>query len=227
MKSKITQNTGESFERINPSLDSNKSSDNKTYYGDRNNSSHATRYRSKSKGRRSSRHSQRRGYSTRRFNSDSKYDDEPWRRNSNKNKNYDQQKRRSSSNSKGNWRFRGRSSSGARQDRRRGRSGQLYERSEVEHSTSEDEVNNVHYSEFNFQDKFNSNCEASDFIKDGFDKNFIDVLYNSNSVDPFKLVVDSGCPKTVTGRPWIDSFIESRDENESFKFGPSKVYKSL
>ena len=39
---------------------------------------------------------------------------------------------------------------------------------------------------------------------------------------------------TVTGRPWLDSFIESQDniclkveqENEQFKFGPSKVYTS-
>ena len=50
-------------------------------------------------------------------------------------------------------------------------------------------------------------------------------------IDPYKLVVDSACPKTVTGKSWMDAFIESKDdinikrtkEKEFFKFGPSKV----
>ena len=58
------------------------------------------------------------------------------------------------------------------------------------------------------------------------DIEFIDVVY--------RLIVDSACPKTVTGRPWLDAYIESKDdilikrkkENEYFKFGPSKVFKS-
>ena len=56
-------------------------------------------------------------------------------------------------------------------------------------------------------------------------------------LDPYKAVIDSGCPKSVTGRPWLDAFIESNDcshlvirrrrENEKFKFGPSCIYSSF
>ena len=48
------------------------------------------------------------------------------------------------------------------------------------------------------------------------------------------LIVDSACPKTVTGRPWIDAFIESKGdvsvrlekEKENFRFCPSQIYTS-
>jgi hypothetical protein len=48
-------------------------------------------------------------------------------------------------------------------------------------------------------------------------------------------VVDGGCPKTVTGKPWMDAYIESmgdvvvkrRREKEFFKFGPSQLLKCI
>ena len=57
----------------------------------------------------------------------------------------------------------------------------------------------------------------------------------NSDIDPYKLVVDSACPKTVTGRPWIDAFIESKGdvkvtlekEHEKFRFGPSQIYTHI
>ena len=65
------------------------------------------------------------------------------------------------------------------------------------------------------------------------DKDIIETVYSEGNlnIDPYKLVVDSGCPKTVTGRRWLDAFIESagvevkrRREYERFRFCPSQVY---
>ena len=67
------------------------------------------------------------------------------------------------------------------------------------------------------------------------DKDIVETIYNEGNVDidPYEGVVDSGCPKTVAGKPWIDAFIESKGitvqrnrENEYFRFGPSHTYKS-
>ena len=103
------------------------------------------------------------------------------------------------------------------------------------------EVNKVNLSEYKCKD-YSDNVEL---IKDidineidrGMFDDVIEVIYKEGNVDvdPFKLVVDCGCPKTVTGKPWMDAYMESigndvvikrSRENESFKFGPSEVYKS-
>ena len=104
--------------------------------------------------------------------------------------------------------------------------------------SSSDEVKIVHYSKYGKGDPTNNsevisdtliNCEASE-------KELVEIVYNegNSDIDPYKMVVDSGCPKTVTGRPWIDAFIESKGdisvklekEKEHFRFGPSQVYTS-
>ena len=65
----------------------------------------------------------------------------------------------------------------------------------------------------------------------------LEIVYSEghNVVDPYQAIVDSGCPKSVAGKKWMDSFAESMDENikfkrrkenQRFKFGPSEVYKS-
>ena len=55
-----------------------------------------------------------------------------------------------------------------------------------------------------------------------------------------KCVIDSGCPKTVAGKLWVNLYKQSLmnmeefknfhfkeyEENENFKFGPSQVYTS-
>ena len=57
----------------------------------------------------------------------------------------------------------------------------------------------------------------------------------NSDIDPYQCIIDPGCPKTVAGKKWMDSFSETQDknviirrhkENENFKFGPSKVYNS-
>ena len=42
------------------------------------------------------------------------------------------------------------------------------------------------------------------------DKQCIEHVYNcgNGDIDPYKLVVDCGSPKTISGRPWMDAFIE-------------------
>ena len=54
-------------------------------------------------------------------------------------------------------------------------------------------------------------------------------------IDPYNAVVDTGCPKTVCGKPFMDAFIASKGkyehikrsyENQSFKFGDGKIYNS-
>ena len=70
---------------------------------------------------------------------------------------------------------------------------------------------------------------------EGIDKSIIEMIYmeGNKDVDPYEGVIDSGCPKTVAGKAWIDAFIESKQdmvtrnrEEEYFRFGPSKTYKS-
>ena len=34
---------------------------------------------------------------------------------------------------------------------------------------------------------------------------------------PYKCVVNTGCPKTVTGRLWMDAFTESKENNVKIK----------
>ena len=50
--------------------------------------------------------------------------------------------------------------------------------------------------------------------------------------DPHGCILDTGCPKTVTGRRWMNTYAEFRGKNvkirtgkekESFRFGPSDI----
>ena len=111
-----------------------------------------------------------------------------------------------------------------------------------ESRNSSNEVNYVNNSEYNFDER-NQNVDNSHFDLQGSDnssdlkREFIEVVYNegNHDIDPFKAIIDSGCPKTVTGRPWLDAFIEGikgdlkikrTKENERFKFGPSQIFTS-
>ena len=104
--------------------------------------------------------------------------------------------------------------------------------------TTSDEVNVVHFSEY-CKDILTNSSEVirDDFYNyEGEDKDFIEIVYSEGNcdIDPYKLVVDNGCPKTVTGQPWMDAFIESKGdiqvklekEREKFRFGPSQIYTS-
>ena len=71
------------------------------------------------------------------------------------------------------------------------------------------EVNYIHFSEYFFEEISENDL---DFIEEMFnsndsnddDKEIIETVYSEGNIniDPYKLIVDSGCPKTVTGRQW-------------------------
>ena len=108
-------------------------------------------------------------------------------------------------------------------------------------SGSSEEVNNVHFSEYcrhtisDNSETIKDACKHFNEINDT-DREFIENVYSVGDcdIDPYKLVVDCGCPKTVAGRRWMDAFIESKGdvkirlekENERFRFGPSQVFTS-
>ena len=131
-----------------------------------------------------------------------------------------------------------RQTSGRRHDSRR-RSHSNYRGHSTRRSSS-DEVNVVHISNYLSKENYSYDTDVIRDILDNcddIDRAIVEVIYNEGDshIDPYKLVVDSGCPKTVTGRPWLDAFIESKGdnvkvrlgkENEKFRFGPSDVYTS-
>ena len=98
----------------------------------------------------------------------------------------------------------------------------------------------VHFSKYDLDS--NNSEFLSDLIEindddDVIDKAIAEIVYTEGNciIDPYKMVIDSGCPKTVCGKPWIDAYVESKgsnffvkrsNENEWFKFGPSQKYRS-
>ena len=73
--------------------------------------------------------------------------------------------------------------------------------------------------------------------EDDLKKSIATIVYQegNSDVDPYNAVIDTGCPKTVCGKTFMDAFIASKDknifirrkyENQSFKFGDGKVYSS-
>ena len=241
MKSKLTQTVA----KEDPV---EKKVENKTFYGHRGRS--GSRYNSRSDGHknrsysrgRNSRQSDNKGYSRDSESFNEKSYNKPW-----KGGKGDQDKR-SRDSSRGN-RYERRNSwkrSGDRSSSRHGERNQSHSYrdgskfNKRRNSSSDKEVNMVHFSQYEFKDKVD-NSEFRKFscnVNDDIDKKIIEVVYSEGNldVDPYKLVVDCGCPKTVTGKPWMDAFMESKgfgvirreNENEYFKFGPSnsEVYKS-
>ena len=67
-------------------------------------------------------------------------------------------------------------------------------------------------------------------------KETINIVYQVGNpdVDPYSAVVDTACPKTVSGIKFIDSYAQSKGniilkrkyEDKNFKFGDSKVFTS-
>ena len=52
-------------------------------------------------------------------------------------------------------------------------------------------------------------------------------------MNPYECVIDTGCPKMVAGKDWMDAYIKTQEtgirmgkENERFRFGSSDIYKS-
>ena len=82
----------------------------------------------------------------------------------------------------------------------------------------------MHYSQYNL-DEYTNNFELindieTDLTHDTIEKDIVRIVYEegfNSDIDPYKLVVDCGCPKTVCGRPWIDAFVESKGDNFMIK----------
>ena len=119
---------------------------------------------------------------------------------------------------------------------------------------SSEVINHVHFSEYNLSKNLdNSELELNltkleEELKQKLDNEnpevpedlkskVIEDIFNEGNTnnDPFECIVDPGCPKTVAGKKWMDSFAETKGEgtmikrkyeDENFKFGPSKVYNS-
>ena len=70
-------------------------------------------------------------------------------------------------------------------------------------------------SEYKYNESL-ENEQIKDIIEEyeGIDKSIIDVIYmeGNKDNDPYEGVIDSGCPKTVAGKAWIDAFIESKQD---------------
>ena len=102
--------------------------------------------------------------------------------------------------------------------------------------TKSEEVNEINYSRTkeNYERKDDNNESSSEEdIKDMLMK----IVYSEGSLDadPYNAIVDTGCPKTVCGKAFMDAFITSKGEDvfirrkhekEHFKFGNGKVYTS-
>ena len=96
-------------------------------------------------------------------------------------------------------------------------------------------VNIVHYE---------SNENEEDFVNldidkrsEGINHDFVKAVYHGGgdiNMDAYKGVVDTGAPKTVAGKAWLEAFTEDSPglevkryrENETFRFGNGPVYKS-
>ena len=95
---------------------------------------------------------------------------------------------------------------------------------------------NVSYSASNNHD-FDEPIEYEITSEEDLLEGITRVVYQegNSDIDPYNAVFDTGCPKTVCGNSFIDSFIVSKGkyetvkreyENQHFKFGDGKVFHS-
>ena len=94
----------------------------------------------------------------------------------------------------------------------------------ISYRVSEDKVEQAEYTK-----PFESKEELKEHM------NILVYQEGNVDVDPYHAVVDTGCPKTVCGKTFMDTFIASKDknfivkrkyENQSFKFGDGSIYNS-
>ena len=73
-------------------------------------------------------------------------------------------------------------------------------------------------------------------FKSEFKKDFANIVYSGGNtdIDPSKGIVDTGAPRTVAGRIWMEAFAESSQgldirrvkEDETYRFGNGPLYRS-
>ena len=97
-------------------------------------------------------------------------------------------------------------------------------------------INDISYTESEYEVldyKDNVVAENQEDLK----KHLAKTVYQEGNtdVDPYSAVVDTGCPKTVCGKPFMHAFIASKGKNEqvrrryedqNFKFGDGNIYNS-
>ena len=64
----------------------------------------------------------------------------------------------------------------------------------------------------------------------------VDVKYTKEVKETDVMVIDTGCPKSLVGRVWLEKYLEkngiekedlkTKSGSEKFRFGPSAIYKS-
>ena len=98
----------------------------------------------------------------------------------------------------------------------------------------------MHFSSY-IKDNYDSNVECYkdnhlnilDLEEQDAVKEINEIFFREGNrdINPFIGIVDSGCPKSVAGKPWMDAFVESKGvlvkrsrEAEHFKF-EHKPYK--
>ena len=106
-----------------------------------------------------------------------------------------------------------------------------YENSDAR--TESEQINEINYS------RIKENNERTNYDDENSSKEemMMKIVYSEGDLDadPYNAVVDTGCPKTVCGKAFMDSFITSKGkdvfirrkyEKENFKFGNGQVYTS-
>ena len=100
--------------------------------------------------------------------------------------------------------------SGSRHSRKSSRS-----RDRSSRYRSSEEVNLINFSEYVFLEPINDSGSNIPVELDSDPEiKFIDHVYKegNHDIDPSKGIIDSGCPRTVAGRPWLDAYIESKGD---------------
>ena len=99
-------------------------------------------------------------------------------------------------------------------------------------------LNLVNYENSNSETEYVNNKIKVDVgnLESEFKKDFLNVVYSGSNIDidPYKGVVDTGAPRTVAGRIWMEAFSEDSQgveiprykENESYRFGNGPMYTS-
>ena len=117
-------------------------------------------------------------------------------------------------------------------------------RSSARNSDFSNQVHNIHYVPYDdnlelIKNVIDDECDSddnSDFLAKK--TKLVEMIYNEGNtdIDPSVAIIDTGCLKTVAGRPWMDSYIKSREsenlrlnfrrEEIKFRFGNGPIYQS-
>ena len=227
-----------------------------TYFS-RGNRRGGNRYRSSSRDYRDSRdYSSRRRDSRDRYSGrsssfgrsgsfrDNRRDDRKEFRNSKPNESDDRNSRRNEGNNRNRYNERQRERSGSRRFSPKETKPWRKERASAQDTDFSEQVHEVHYAPYDDNLELIKAAIDNDYndVEDAhtLDKKarLIETIYKegNNDVDPTIAIIDTGCPRTVAGKPWLDSYIQTNEQQEhclkfrrektKFRFGNGPVYIS-